>query len=290
VSCTEIGGTNNFSGGSSYGSWIDTSVEQGKYYWYKVKVYDGLSSVESDRSSYDLNNGDSSDVNGAWIGSEPATPFVPTGVTVTSENEGMSVKIAWTGNDPRMTDYFQLYRCTDTSMASCEHHPWYDPYYEEYKDYNFNEFSTYDGDSSEPGKNYYYRVRACAQGLKQDQTSLRCSALSSYDQYTPPPASIPDPPASIAASDGDYWDQILITWSSSPGATYYNLYRENALIASGSQTSYKDVTPNIRGGRFYHYSVAACNALGCSAKSTSDAGSLKYINVFVPINFLLLKQ
>jgi hypothetical protein len=71
-----------------------------------------------------------------------------------------------------MTDFFQLFRCSNTSQASCEHIPWWDPYYEEYKDYAFNEFDATDGTYANPGKNYFYRVRACAQGFKNDENAI----------------------------------------------------------------------------------------------------------------------
>jgi hypothetical protein len=269
TNCTSIGGTNNFSG-SSYGSWIDNSVSEGRYYWYKVRVCDSSTCVMSDRSSYDLNNGESSYLSGAWVGTATVAPHVPTGISV-SRASGYSVKIAWTGNDPRMTDFFQLYRCTSTSMADCTHHPYYDPYHQQYTDYYFNEFYTYSGDSSDPGEDYYYRVKACAQGFADDSTSMRCSALSSYDHA--PPTSAPPAPTGLSATDGQYFHYIEVVWNPSIGTEQYRVYRDGALIATVDATTYvdKQIYGLVQGTR-YTYAVQACNAAGCSALSTSDSG------------------
>ncbi len=185
-----------------------------------------------------------------------------------------------------MTDFFQLYRCVTTSMATCEHRSYYDPYHDKYYDYAFNEFYAYDGTSTYPGEVFYYRVKACAQGLKNEESSIRCSALSNYGYYTPPPTSSPHPPASISASDGRYFHYIEVRWAPSYSSDYYQLYRDGSLIAKVNGANYLDKEgPHLRPLIKYNYSVTACNALGCSAISNSDSG---YMNKFAPISSYIL--
>lgn len=251
-------------------TFFDTSAEPGKYYWYKVKVCDEDScSAISRYSSYDgENNGESSHIHGAWVGSMPARPKTPTSIKVLNHSE-YSVEISWTGMDPRMTDFFQLYRCTTVASASCEHIPWWDPYHQKFQDYAFNVFYALDGTSVKPGKNYYYRVKACAQGVKKDDSSIICSWLSNYGHA--PPTEVPDAPKNLSASDG-LKDVIVITWSKVLEAAYYNVYRNSGYIDKtfGNYDYYYD--RRAKTNNKHTYTVTACNSLGCSGMSNSDSG------------------
>jgi hypothetical protein len=52
----------------------------------------------------------------------------------------------------------------------------------------------------------------------------------------------PPPPGDVNASDGEFENQILITWAGVEDAINYNIYRDNTLImtVSGSQLEYTD--------------------------------------------------
>jgi hypothetical protein len=271
VNCTTIATVNSTFQPDSYEEYEDIPPEGEKYYWYKVRVCDATLCVLSDRSSYDLNNGESLNLNGAWIGAETVTPHVPTGITVSPHNESL-MKVSWTGNDPRMTDFFQFYRCTDSSMGSCEH---FDTKY-------FNEFDYF----TLLNNDYYYRVKACAQGFKNDESSIKCSALSNYGHLESSP---PDAPQNLSASDGAYYHYIEITWSASEGATQYELYRDGSLITTIDGTSYLDekesgLSPLIN----YNYAAKACNSVGCSGMSNNDSGYLKKLQPTIAWVLILL--
>jgi hypothetical protein len=48
----------------------------------------------------------------------------------------------------------------------------------------------------------------------------RCVSLYGFFLAPPPP------PTNVQASDGDYWNTVNITWTKSPGATNYQVYRD----------------------------------------------------------------
>ena len=79
------------------------------------------------------------------------------------------------------------------------------------------------------------------------------------------------------ASDGEYSDQIRVTWLQVLGATYYEVYCsanegdvENQFCGTSTQISFVETaTP----GKTYFYGVKACqDGLGCSEISPVDEG------------------
>ncbi len=111
----------------------------------------------------------------------------------------------------------------------------------------------------------------------------------------------PAAPTNIAATDGDYTDKVVITWTKSDGATGYKIYRDDALIDTlGDVATYDDtgadaptITPgsavasdgsstahvalSVEGesanvGTTHTYKVVAFNDGGDSPDSDTDTG------------------
>ncbi|MGC8963586.1 MAG: fibronectin type III domain-containing protein [Candidatus Bipolaricaulaceae bacterium] len=86
----------------------------------------------------------------------------------------------------------------------------------------------------------------------------------------------PPPPENLQASDGAYVDQVFLSWSASPRATRYEIFRaaaedgEYEKIGESSVPSFSDTT--AQGNALYWYRVRACNQFGCSAFSSADSG------------------
>ncbi|MBC7317964.1 hypothetical protein H5T57_01740, partial [Candidatus Bipolaricaulota bacterium] len=88
---------------------------------------------------------------------------------------------------------------------------------------------------------------------------------------TAPPA-----PQNLSASDGEYADEIIVTWAAVRGATRYEVFRatsedgEYEKIGETKLTRFSDTTasPNV----LYWYRVRACNQFGCSSFSHADSG------------------
>lgn len=117
---------------------------------------------------------------------------------------------------------------------------------------------------------FYLWVRA----KNAAQTSDFSASDTGYAYVPPPP--VPDPPTSVAASDGDE-SLVTITWDSMPYATSYEVWRSPTsdsgsatLLADGiTGTSYQD-EPGDETVR--HYFVKSVGASGTSGFSSGDSG------------------
>ncbi|MCX7844792.1 MAG: hypothetical protein N2507_05670 [Candidatus Bipolaricaulota bacterium] len=95
--------------------------------------------------------------------------------------------------------------------------------------------------------------------------------LSGCFLWAPPAA-----PTHLSASDGEYQEHVLLTWSAVPRAARYEVFRAEAedgdyeKIGETEAPRFLDVgaAPNV----LYWYRVRACNPFGCSAFSAADAG------------------
>lgn len=90
-------------------------------------------------------------------------------------------------------------------------------------------------------------------------------------------------PVDVTASDGAYTDRVAITWTASPGATGYEIYRAPGRdetyteLGGTAETGFDDTTAEP--AAVYWYKVKACNTRGCSGFSTPDSG---YASVLPP--------
>jgi fibronectin type 3 domain-containing protein len=124
--------------------------------------------------------------------------------------------------------------------------------------------TSFNDTSAVPGKMYYYWVKACI--------GSKCSSFSAYDTGW----RMLTPLSSIQASNGTYTDKVRVYWSTSWGATSYEVYRASSSvgtktkIGSPSGTSLEDTsaTPGIT----YYYWVKACSGPRCSDFSPHDDG------------------
>ncbi|MCG3129040.1 MAG: hypothetical protein CHACPFDD_03949 [Phycisphaerae bacterium] len=99
---------------------------------------------------------------------------------------------------------------------------------------------------------------------------------NAYDGMFAAP-SPPDPPASVAASDGEYCDRVEISWSAVFGATSYTIYRHTSnnsgqasVIGSASNPSFSDATATP--DTAYYYWVTVLSPCGVSGFSNSEIG------------------
>ena len=92
---------------------------------------------------------------------------------------------------------------------------------------------------------------------------------------------VPDSPAGLTASEGEYTDKVALGWDEVKGTEYYSIFR-NTVNDSGTATdisgqillnSYDDTSAVF--GQHYYYWVRACNTAGCSALSTVAFGYTK---------------
>ncbi|MBE8182287.1 MAG: hypothetical protein HAW61_02040, partial [Candidatus Portiera sp.] len=105
------------------------------------------------------------------------------------------------------------------------------------------------------GNEYTYMVSAC----NQVDCSPPASLMVDY--------SAPNTPMNLVASHSG--NNVTITWTEVPDATYYNIARNGTFNnVNVTALTYTDTT--VTQGMTYTYMVSACNHLGCSdANSTS---------------------
>jgi fibronectin type 3 domain-containing protein len=123
---------------------------------------------------------------------------------------------------------------------------------------------SFDDTSATPGVTYYYWVKACNGGT--------CSSFSASDTGWRNLTA----PSGVTASDGTFTDKVNITWTTSSGATSYQVYRAanptgtKAGPANATATTTNDT--NATSGVTYYYWVKACRGTKCSDFSASDTG------------------
>jgi fibronectin type 3 domain-containing protein len=181
-------------------------------------------------------------------------PQAPTNVQASDGTYPDEVRVTW-NSAPHAVEY-AVYRATSASGPKTTLDDWIG-----------HDTTYYDDPSAAIGTTYYYWVTAT--------TFCGDSDYSSPDTgYRRGP--IPSPPVNVEASDGTYPDKVRVTWSSSSGATYYEVYRatsssgSRAQLGSPSGTAFDDTSGAT--GRTYHYWVKACNEWGCSDYSAPCTG------------------
>ena len=177
----------------------------------------------------------------------------PTGITASDGTYTNHVEISW--NSSSGANYYQIWRNTSNSPGGASLLP------------ASPTTSPHNDTTANPGEHYYYWVKACA-------SVTGCSALSAYDDGY----RAITPPTSNFASDGTYTDKVEISWSSSTGATFYQVWRNTSNTTAGASqlpgtpanSPYNDTTATP--GSLYYYFVKGCNSIGCSDFSSSNPG------------------
>ena len=132
--------------------------------------------------------------------------------------------------------------------------------------YNSSADTNYDDTAITRGISYYYWVAA--------KNSYGTSALTAAGSSG---GISPATPNDLSASDGAYIDRVNVTWTSSPGAAYYLIYRHETFdssyatqIGSALTNNYDDTS--ALNGVLYYYWVKAGNNYGISVLSTFNSG------------------
>ncbi len=99
-----------------------------------------------------------------------------------------------------------------------------------------------------------------------------------------PVTAPPGIPSGVTATDGDYRDKVVITWTEAQGAETYKILKSidneddfRPIVEEIAGNSYDDTTASM--SRYYYYKVVAVNAGGEGGASESDLG---YTNPKLP--------
>ncbi len=126
-----------------------------------------------------------------------------------------------------------------------------------------------------------------------DYVCPTCSQLYVIALTRPAPPVAPKPPSIVAASNGLYLDKVEVAWSTSLGATSYQVYRCTSLD-TGSCTHITDaatspyVDTELESHTTYYYRVKACSSAGCSDFSSFGIGYKKIPEAIMPLIYELL--
>jgi probable HAF family extracellular repeat protein len=218
----------------------NTAVPMSTYFYY-VRASNVYGS--SDFSSYDA--GYCSD----------GTPPVPTNVQACDGTYLDKVEVTWDAS--AMATSYTVYRAASLSRRASKTN------LGTASETHFNDTTAI------PMKTYYYYVKA--------SNTYGMSGYSAYDSGYRSDGR-PPIPTNVAASDGAYIDKVEVTWTGSPEATSYTVYRATSTsrratkvaIGTTTDTAYNDTTTLT--GKTYYYWVKASNSYGESGYSAYDTG------------------
>ena len=230
-------------------SWDDKNVSCGIFYYW-VKA----------KGSAGTSNFSNSDPGYAILCPPPAPP---TGVSASDGTFTDKIRITW--NPSANATAYDIYRADFSGGEKIK--------------VGTSSTTSFDDHSVGVGRSYCYWVKA-----------LKSTTASDFSlNFDTGFRMCPAPPAGVSASDDAYVDRIRVTWTASPGAVSYELYRaifptatddSKTLLTTTSATSYDDFLPLCASScstcygsnAKYYYWVKAKSADCTSNYSGTDSG------------------
>jgi len=230
--------------------YVDNTAANGKTYFYEVQSVNPTGASTNSPASGGVTPS-------AGLSSSP--PATPTGLTVTSANN--AVTLAWSASPG--ANFYTVQRGTVVNLLG------YVPFYIILSNTTTN--TTYTDASGTLGCTYSYFVTATSVG-----GTSGASAAVTAKPVPPPPAA---PPANVRINTNvtSTNQSALVTWSPVSGAVGYILYRASNspagpfsfptnYVLSMTTTNYTD--GGLSANTLYSYTVIAMNAGGVSGNST----------------------
>jgi len=247
--------------------YIDTSVENQKEYFYKIKAI--RDNTESHFSSWDKGY--------TAIDISQVLP-APALVNATDGSHYDRVVISWENVDG--ADSYNVYKSSSEDGSNPALLP---------VDISNN---TCEDTGVTPGVKYYYLVKAFSHDSKESDFS---TTDSGYAGIAP---QIPDPPSWINATDGNFTDRVTVEWEYISNADTYRIFRsvseegsDYTLIADGitaeDTTCFYHDTETYLDTKYY-YKIKSVTSDGESEYSSHDRGYSEltaeefYWEVFTP--------
>ena len=201
-------------------SYDDYYALGGTYYYYWVKACD--TSECSDFSSPDS----------GYIDLDP-----PTSVSATDGTYTYEVEVSWQLYSRRVSIPVEIWRNDSNNSSGAG-----------YVDTSYG--SPYSDSSAEPGKYYYYWVKACGDDF--------CSEFSYSDEGF----MAMEPPTGVSATDGTYNDRVDVEWNVG-SVSFYEIFRNTSNDHSDATSLATEYGPpfsdwTAEAGTVYYYWVKAC--------------------------------
>jgi len=214
----------------------DTSAASGLTYYYFIKACDG-----SVCSEYSLGAD-------GWRRLE-----TPVGVSATDGTYASYVRVTW--SEVPGTEYYNVYRTeTVDGVKSLV---------------GSTSVTGYNDDSAQPGKTYYYYIRA-----------HKGESYSYYSVYESGWRKL-EAPTGVDAQDGIYASYVRVNWNPVSYASTYRIYRAESLegvktLIGNNRTATVMSDTSAQPGVKYYYFVRACKDGNCGGYSLGDVGWRKW--------------
>ena len=236
--------------GPQNATYVDNSAANNTTYYYKVQSANPVGSSTNSPASGGVTPSS---------GFSTSTPATPTGLTVTSTNN--AVTLAWSASPG--ANYYTVQRGTVVNLLG------YVPFYITLSNTTTN--TTYTDASGTLGCTYSYFVTATSAG----GTGGASAAVTA--KPVPPPPATPPANVSIKTTVTSTNQSVFVTWSPVSGAVGYILYRASNspagpfsfptnYVLSMTTTNYTD--GGLSSNTLFSYTVIAMNAGGVSGNST----------------------
>ena len=200
---------------------------------------------------------------------EITTLSPPTGVSASDNAYTDAVQITW--DTVSGASHYQVYRANNLLATKTAISGW-------------QTSTSYNDTSVAPWTTYYYWVKAATSSSGDNATGFSSSDTGFCTGVVPTLPHFLSPPTGVSASD-TLVNKVQITWDTVSGASHYQVYRANNLLAtktaiSGWQTSTSYNDTSVAPWTTYYYWVKAAtsssgdNATGFSSSDTGYAISI----------------
>lgn len=179
-------------------------------------------------------------------------PPPPLGVSASDGAYCGYVRVTWTSS-PYATGGYTIWRNTANNFSGAVQ-------------IGTDTASPYDDTTAAPGVTYYYWVKS----VFTNGSSGFGGSDAGYRRTTPPP------PTGESASDNTYCSYVRLSWTASPDATSYEIWRSTsqtsgyALIGTDTSSPYDDT--GAAADTTYYYRIRAINSCGAGLFSAGDSG------------------
>ena len=225
-------------GASSTTSYVDSTALNGITYYYEVTADNAAGEGPASAQS-----------SGATPAVPVTVPVAPTGVNATAGNG--QVTVSWTGVTGATS--YNIYRSSSQGSQGSK--------------IGTSPGTSYADGTAANGTTYYYEVTALNAAGEGPASTQSAGATPTV------PVTVPAAPTGVNATARNA--QVSVTWTASPTATSYKVYRSTTQGSQGTQagtssgTSYTDST--AVNGTTYYYEVTAVNSAGEGPASTQSA-------------------
>jgi fibronectin type 3 domain-containing protein len=228
-----------------FNAFFDMDVQAGTTYTYRVRANNASGSSENSQTDT------------GYIRTVIQIPTAPPTVNASDGAYADRVRIQW--EESEGASFYRVFRAPATSGPVI------------YAEIGTSDTIVFDDLTAEQNTVYSYKIKG-ANYLFESAFSISDSGYRTYK------SDLPDPPAVVSASDGEYADRVLVSWKPAANALGYNIYRARKTIGlpiygkigSSRSTAFEDDTAVPE--TVYEYAVSSLASMFESDLSDPNSG------------------